>query len=113
MFDSCLFSSVPVPKISDYFFSLVRIFTHESNIKSPLLRHETFEYDVENCNGFGGFVMNKQLLYFSAVVLMQGKKNLCLYILLLMYTKKDNNTQFVIHNSIFMCRINVCYTFRP
>jgi len=49
----------------------------------------------KTANGFGGFVMNTQLLYFTALF-MQGKKDLFVYISLRMYTKKT-----MIHNSSF------------
>ena len=57
--------------------------------------------------------MNKRLLYSSAVFFNTGKEKFVLIHFVANVYKKDNNTQFIIHNSIFICRFNVHYMFRP
>ena len=60
-----------------------------------------------------GFCNEQAAILFQYSFLMQGKKKLMFIHFVANVYKKDNNTQFVIHNSIFICRFNVYCIFLP
>ena len=71
------------------------------------------EYAVEKCNGFEGFCNEQAVTLFGCNFFNAEKEKLMFIHFVANVYKKDSNTQVVIHNSIFICRFNVYYMFRP